>query len=248
LQNFQKSSESLVCFAIILAIFPLIQVFLSKSTVRLLRLTKWLVFFGLPFVWGLILFASWWIHKTSSWHIFSSLDNLPLHNVWMVFGTSKYTPDGRQNLYFLYRINAVLSLRKAKKITYILVSGDNWRQWYNEPEMFRDALVEQWIPANRIVLDYAGFSTLDSVVRANKVFNVSSMLVISQEWQVRRAITICQAYTIVCDAYLAQDLPISWSLRIHLREVLARVKVLGDLYIWHAKPTYLGEKESVPWE
>ena len=165
----------------------------------------------------------------------------------MVFGTSQYIPDGRQNLYFLYRINAVVALRQAQKISYILVSGDNGREWYNEPEMIRDELVKQWIPSDRIVLDYAWFSTLESVIRAHKIFGISSMLLITQEWQALRAITICQAYDIACDAYLAQDLPVRWTMRIQLREILARVKVVGDLYIWHAQPTYLWEKESVPW-
>jgi SanA protein len=96
------------------------------------------------------------------------------------------------------------------------------------------------------VLDYAGFSTLDSVIRAQQVFGVEQMLVITQPDQAQRALMICDAYDIDCTAYGAQDVSMKIAPRIMIRERFAKVKVILDLYVWNAQPRYIGMQEQVP--
>ncbi len=166
--------------------------------------------------------------------------------VGLVFGTAEYTADGRKNLYFLYRIQAAVALREAQKIWYFLVSGDNGSKNYDEPSAFKQALVKWGVPEDRIVLDYAGFSTLDSVIRAQQVFGVEQMTLITQPDQAQRGLMICDTYGIQCDAYAAQDVSIAIAPRVMIRERFAKVKVILDLYVWNAQPRYIGMQEQVP--
>ena len=112
-------------------------------------------------------------------YVATDFNDLQYNEVGLLLGTSKYA-NGRLNLYFVHRINAAAELYRAGKVKSILVSGDNSRVSYNEPQDMKEALIAAGVNAEDIYLDYAGFSTLDSVVRASKVFNIKSLTVISQ--------------------------------------------------------------------
>src|SRR5690606_5258622 len=106
--------------------------------------------------------------------------------IGLVLGTSDQI-DGRENLYFRYRIDAAVELWKAGKVKLLIVSGDNRTQFYNEPKRMKAALVKRGVPRDRIVYDFAGLRTLDSVIRAKRIFGVDRVLVISQKFQNQRA-------------------------------------------------------------
>ena len=102
--------------------------------------------------------------------------------------------NGNNNLYFDYRILAAVELYKAGKIKYILISGDNRKKDYNEPEEMKKALIQKGVPAKFIYLDYAGFRTLDSVVRAKEVFGQNQLTIISQRFHNERAIYLAEKF------------------------------------------------------
>ena len=102
--------------------------------------------------------------------VFSSIDDIHKNKVGLVLGTSKQLASGNQNLYFTYRVAAAVELYKHGKIDYILVSGDNGNTSYDEPTDFKNELIRLGIPEDKIVLDYAGFRTLDSVIRSKHIF------------------------------------------------------------------------------
>jgi SanA protein len=108
--------------------------------------------------------------------------------VGLVLGTSQYLKNGYLNWYFKYRIEATVELYKKGKIDFILVSGDNSHKNYDEPTAFKNELIKRGIPADQIYLDYAGFRTLDSVVRAKEIFGQTSITIISQKFHNERAI------------------------------------------------------------
>jgi len=102
--------------------------------------------------------------------MYTDISTLPHNNVGLVFGTTPRVYDGRRNLFFIHRIQAAKELYDADKIDIILVSGDNERESYNEPEYMQESLIENGIPEEDIVLDYAGFNTRDSVIRSKEIF------------------------------------------------------------------------------
>ena len=109
------------------------------------------------------------IKKHTVSKLYTEVNTIPSNNVGLLLGTSPKLKNGNNNLYFDYRILATVELYKAGKIKYILISGDNRKEDYNEPEEMKKALIQKGIPEKFIYLDYAGFRTLDSVVRAQNV-------------------------------------------------------------------------------
>ena len=133
----------------------------------------------------------------------------------------------------------------AGKIKYLIISGDNSRKDYNEPQSMKDDLVKNGIDSNLIFLDYAGFRTFDSMVRLREIFGQQQVTVISQQFHNERAIFIAQKQNIDAIGFNARDVKGGDGLSIRMREKLARVKVFID-YLTNKKPKYLGPKVMIP--
>ena len=183
-------------------------------------------------------------YKTKS-KVYSSVNSIPKNKVGVVLGTSKKLSNGNINLYFKYRIEATVELFKKGKIKYVLVSGDNSTKAYDEPTDFKNELIKRGIPANKIYLDYAGFRTLDSVVRAYKIFGQQSFTVISQEFHNKRAVYIASLNNLNVVGYNAKGVSKKYGIKVYLREYLARTKVFVDV-LFHVQPKFLGEKITIP--
>jgi len=178
--------------------------------------------------------------KTKS-RLYSNVNEIPTNKVGLLLGTSKYLPDGRLNLYYQYRLSAAVKLYRRHKIKYILISGDNGSIHYDEPTTFKNDLIESGIPNDRIYLDYAGFRTLDSVIRSNKIFGQDSITVISQPFHNSRAVYLASHYNISAVGYNAKDVSKYYGFKTRFREMLARVKMMQDI-IWKKKPKFLGKE------
>ena len=163
----------------------------------------------------------------------------------LVLGCSKYTPNGRLNLYFRYRVQKAVELFKAGKVQYLIVSGDNHKNTYDEPTDMKNALVELGVPENQIYCDYAGFSTLDSVVRADKIFGQKELIVVSQDFHNQRAVFIGRTKGMELYGLNAKSVYVTYSRMTLVREALARVKTLLDVSILQRKPRFLGEPVQV---
>lgn len=177
--------------------------------------------------------------------IFSDVNQIPFTKVGLLLGTSDRI-GGRENLYFRYRIDAAVEVWNSGKIETLIVSGDNRSRYYNEPKKMREALISRGIPADRIVSDFAGLRTLDSVVRAKEIFGADTVLLISQRFHNERAIYIAKAHGINAYGYAAQDVETSAGIKTRLREVGARVKMWLDVQFLKTRPKHLGEMESLP--
>ncbi len=190
-----------------------------------------------------------WANVTAVWasrgRVFDDVSKVPQSQVGLVFGTTDRV-NGRENLYFRYRIEAAARVWKAGKLETLIVSGDNRTRFYNEPEKMKQALVNLGIPEDRIVCDYAGLRTFDSVVRAKEVFGATSLLVISQRFQNERAIYIARANGIETYGYNAKDVSAKAGSKTRIREVGARVKMWLDVHILETRPKHLGEREILP--
>ncbi len=194
---------------------------------------------------GLILYANLAPVWASRGRLFEKTESLPAVKVGLVFGTSdRYK--GRENRYFRYRIDAAVKVWNAGKVETLIVSGDNRSKYYNEPEKMKAALMEEGVPKDRIVCDYAGLRTFDSVVRAKEVFGAKTILVISQQFQNERAIYLAQANGMEAYGFNAEDVEIKAGFKTKLREVGARVKMWLDVNLLDTKPAHLGEKVEMP--
>ena len=176
----------------------------------------------------------------SSKHIYSSTENIPYNDVALVLGTSKYRKDGTQNLYFKYRIEAAYKLYKEGKVKYILVSGDNRHIYYNEPLLMRNDLIKLGVLPEHIYTDFAGFRTLDSVLRANAVFEESNFTIVSQGFHNARAIFIARFKGLNAVAYNAYNVPFIHRVLQTPREMASRMLMIFDL-LTNKKAYFYGE-------
>lgn len=181
------------------------------------------------------------VSKNAIGRTYNSAEEIPYRKVALVLGTNPQTRKGNVNIYFKNRIDASAELYHKNKVSYLLLSGDNRKQDYNEPEAMRDSLIAKDVPEEAIILDYAGFRTLDSVVRAKEVFGQDSITIVSQLFHNERAIYIADQRGINAIALNAMDAK-TWEYPIRriLREWISRMKLFIDE--WTGKqPHFLGE-------
>ncbi len=175
---------------------------------------------------------------------YNSCKTIPKNKTGLLLGTSKYLSNGHLNLYYKYRIDAAVKLYKSGKIKFILISGDNSTKDYDEPTSMKNDLIKRGIPASKIFLDYAGFRTYDSVVRAKEIFGQNSITVISQQFHNERAVYIAEKKGIKAVGCNAKSVNLKYGFKTRIRERLARVKMILDL-IFNKKPKYLGKKIKI---
>lgn len=204
------------------------------------RLPKLLILLGFISVISIPI-AQFTVDKRAKGKIYNSTKDIPYNKVGLLLGTSKILSNGRINLYYKYRIDAAVKLYKARKIDYILISGDNSSKDYDEPSTIKEDLIKKGIPSHRIYLDYAGFRTLDSVVRCKEIFGQQSITIISQQFHNERAIFIASMKDIDAIGYNAKDVSNKYGLKTKIRESFARVKMIIDLVLGK-KPKYLGKQ------
>lgn len=199
---------------------------------------------GLALLFALFLFAcNYYVAEYSRSYLYDSLEDLPVNEAGVLLGTSRFTAAGTRNIYFRERMEAAVRLFEAGKIRTIIVSGDNRHQSYNEPrEMLRE-LIKLGIPRDRIVMDFAGFRTLDSVIRAGEIFDQKSFTIISQKFQNERAVFIARHHGNEAVAYNAAG---EANLRMILREYLSRPMCVLDVLVLGTMPRHLGTKVPLP--
>ncbi|MGY3916270.1 SanA/YdcF family protein [Aeromonas australiensis] len=190
---------------------------------------------------AILLGYSEWIVSDARHYTHDQVDKVPYNRVAVVLGTSTYLSGGGPNHYFKYRIKAAAELYNHAKVDYIIVSGDNATLQYNEPRQMRRALIKAGIPASAIYMDFAGFRTLDSVVRAKEVFGQDRFTVVSQGFHNERAIFIARHFGIDAIGFNAKDPSAYQGIRTRVREVFARLMGLLDLYVLDKGPKFLGE-------
>jgi len=194
---------------------------------------------------GVVVYANVTAVWVSRGHLFDEVKTVPKTRVGLVFGTTDRV-NGLENLYFRYRIDAAAQLWQAGKIDTLIVSGDNSSKYYNEPGKMKQALIERGIPAARIVCDFAGLRTFDSVVRAKEIFGLDSIVFISQRFQNERAIYLAEANGMHAIGFNARNVETHAGLKTRLREVGARVLMFLDVHILGTRPRFLGEKIRLP--
>jgi SanA protein len=213
----------------------------------MLKKIKYTIFTTILLLIVATLFIDLYIQNVASKNIYSSVSKVPKTNVALLLGTAKYIKRGKINYFYKYRIDAVSALYKAGKIKAVLVSGDNATRYYNEPRRMYKDLVKAGIPKDRIYLDFAGFRTLDSIKRAQKIFGLKRYVIISQKFHLERALFLAKANGADAIGFEAKSLENSVaSAKMRAREYLARVKAFLDVYILHTTPKFFGKFEKIP--
>lgn len=184
------------------------------------------------------------VGSASAGKVFSETADVPKSRVALVLGTSPKF-EGRKNLYFEGRMMAAAALYKAGKVEKILASGDNGTRYYDEPTAMKKSLMEKGVPASAIVLDDAGLRTLDSVVRAHRVFGLKECVIVTDDFHLSRALFLAGHEGMKAVGFSSAHLPVSVSPRTHVREIGSRVMAVLDVYVLNTQPKVLGDQKQI---
>lgn len=188
----------------------------------------------------LLLVSNVIVEQSAKGKTYSNVSEIKKSKVGLVLGTSKHLSSGAINPYFQGRIDAAVELIANGKVDFLIVSGDNGTENYDEPTDFKRELVKRGTAEKQIFLDYAGFRTLDSVVRAKEIFGQKDITIISQRFHNERAIYLARHYGIDAVGFNAKDVPSSLDFKTQIREYFARTKAFLDIMM-NVQPKFLGE-------
>ena len=179
------------------------------------------------------------VEHCAAGRVYSDVDDIPVREYGLLPGTSRLVHGKYINTYFSNRIRAAVELYKAGKVRKIIVSGDNGRTDYNETGDMARELIAEGVAPEDVLSDYAGFRTLDSVVRARNLFGATELTVITQGFHCERAIYLAARHGIDAVGFEADEhAPQPTRLRLAVREAFARVLAVLDAEILKTKPHF----------
>ena len=191
--------------------------------------------------------ANRWVINSTDAYLYADSSLMPDNEVGVVLGCSPYVTGGGPSAQFHGRMQAAAELYKLGKVHKLIVSGANPDQRYNEPKKMREALLELGVPGEAITMDFSGDSTLDSIMRAQVVFGLQRVTVITQRYHAYRALFIARKTGIHAVAFAA---PLANrggpGLRHPPREVLARLLAVWNLFLLRTEPRLLGAQALPP--
>ncbi len=185
------------------------------------------------------------MHSAASGRIYTlnNLDDIPDRKVAVVLGALVH-PDGRLSSVLQERVDTAVELYREGKVEKLLMSGDNRTRKYNEVNAMRDYAVQQGVPSNDVVRDFAGFRTYDSMYRAKELWDLDEFIVVSQRFHLPRALYIAQALDVDATGVATSGRRYRVTPRLIWRERFAWMLAWFDVKAGR-DPYFLGEKESL---
>lgn len=171
-------------------------------------------------------------------HIHAQISTVPQAPTALVLGTSHWSLGGEPSAHFAGRMAAAAQLYADGKVRHLLLSGANPSIHYNEPQRMREALLALQVPDAAMTLDYAGRRTLDSVRRARDVFGERELIIVSQPYHLYRALFLADQDGLRAAGFTAAEPPLKQRWRTELREVLARLLAVLDVYVLGTQPHF----------
>jgi SanA protein len=185
-------------------------------------------------------FAAWTLTMRYEPKIHSTADAVPQRRVALVFGAG-YWADGTPSDVMKDRVEAAVDLYRSGKVRLVLFSGDNRFADYNEPAKMREYALSLGLPAEAIVLDYAGRRTYDSCYRARDIFGLTEALLVTQRYHLPRALYTCQRLGLDAVGFAADRRPYVYIRAYWVREVPALLLAWWELWVSHPLPV-LGDR------
>lgn len=171
--------------------------------------------------------------------IYHQVTAVPSAPVAIVFGA------GIDNAVVDDRVMTAVDLYKAGKVRKLLMTGDNGRVDYDEPDSMRAMAVAAGVPAGDVVCDYAGFRTYDSLYRARDIFGVQQAVLVTQAYHLPRALFLARQLGISAFGMDAARRSYGGQRWFDIREVAAVETAWLDVKLMHRKPKYLGKREPL---
>ncbi len=166
------------------------------------RAARWVLALAL-LVFAVAAGSSLWVRQRYRARI-HALADAPPAEVALVFGAG-LSPNKVPSAVLRQRLDAAIALYHSGKVSRVLLSGDNLDRYHDEPDAMRRYVVGKGVPADRVLEDDKGASTLDSCYRAVSVFGLRRALLVSQEFHLPRALYIANSFGLDADGVAADE-------------------------------------------
>ncbi|MDA3900642.1 MAG: YdcF family protein [Spirochaetes bacterium] len=140
------------------------------------------------------------------------------------------------------RVKTAVALYQAGKVEKLLMSGANHTKDYNEVAAMKHYAVRWGVSPKDIFLDYAGFSTYESMYRAEYIFGITDAIIVTQQFHINRSVYLAKNFNINATGIVADRRRYQYIRHYQAREVLARVKAWLETKVTRPLPKFLGDK------
>lgn len=173
--------------------------------------------------------------------IFEDSLKIPPAQTAIVLGAS-VRASGKPSPFLTERLERAIELYRTNKVRKLLFSGDHSGLYYDEVNAMKDYALKYNIPAKDIFLDHSGLRTLDSIVRAKKIYKISDAIIVSQKFHLPRALWIAHQFQLSAYGFAADPSAKKIKWNNYLREFAARLMTFFDLYVLKTSARYLGKE------
>jgi SanA protein len=216
-----------------------------QSFLRLLKRHKW----NLACLCLLVLLApasiNLWIILSGGPRVFNDPEKLPANDVGLVLGAVPRFKSKKIKPLFRARMEDAARLYHSGKVKHLLLSGRRNTRGYNEPAEMKALALELGVPESAMTLDYAGFRTLDSIIRAKEVYGLTRFTIITNNFHTYRALFLSKGNNVDAVAFYSEQFSVAKLGPEIPREWAARVKAVIDVYILQTQPRVLGPRVEI---
>lgn len=158
-------------------------------------------------------------------NVFLSVEKLPQESFdcILILGAGLQR-DGSPSHMLEDRIKTGVAVFNEIDAEFILMSGDRSGDHYDEPAAMKKYALELGVDEESILIDEKGFSTFESIERAKEIYGFDSIVVITQEYHLYRALYISEAQGLDAVGVSADLRQYRGQIYREIREILARVK------------------------
>lgn len=157
----------------------------------------------------------------------------------LVLGAFVYQ-DGTLSAVLEDRVKTAIDLYKKGAAKKLLFSGDHGRTDYDEVNAMKRYAMEAGVPEEDIFMDHAGFSTYESVHRAQSIFDAKKIIIVTQEYHLYRALYVASSLGLEAVGVDGALQRYSDQKKQDVREFLARNKEFVQC-LFKPDPTFLGD-------
>ncbi len=209
------------------------------------KMKKWMLRILLAmFLFGvlgcvILLVVNQYIISSTEDYILTAEEAAELEDVDCILVLGAGVWDGKPSPMLRDRLGLGVALYNLGVAPKLLMSGDHGREGYDEVNTMKDYAITEGVASEDIFMDHAGFSTYESMYRAQEIFQAKKIVIVTQEYHMYRA--LYDARELGLDAYgVCTDVAYSGQFMRDVREVAARAKDFCFV-LFDAKPTYLGD-------
>ncbi len=165
--------------------------------------------------------------------IYDQYQRIPKSEMVLVLGAS-VKKSKRPSQVLIQRLDKAIELYDQRKVDKLLISGDDSGKYYNEVKAMKNYALAKNVDSNDIFLDHQGLRTFSSIYHSKHYFNANSVIIVTQEFHLSRALFLAEQIGLKAYGYAADHDHKSQKSFLNIREFFARYLAIFDIARFYA--------------